>query len=114
MTTFHSQDISGKRFLVTGGAGFIGAHIVEYLLRNGAGSVRVLDNLATGLESNVQLFEGNPAYQFMMGDIRNVADCAKACEGIDYVTHQAALGSVPRSVKDPVTTNEVNASGFVN
>ena len=112
--TFHDKDLSGKRFLVTGGAGFIGSHIVDYLLRNGAGFVRVLDNLATGLQSNVDLFKDNPAYEFMMGDIRDVADCARACDGIDYVSHQAALGSVPRSVKDPVTSNEVNASGFLN
>ncbi len=114
MAVFHTQDISGKRFLVTGGAGFIGSHIVEYLLNNGAGKVRVLDNLATGLLSNIALFEGNSRYEFMEGDIRDAATCTKACEGIDHVTHQAALGSVPRSVKDPVISNEVNVSGFVN
>ena len=114
MAVFHTQDISGKRFLVTGGAGFIGSHIVEYLLNNGAGKVRVLDNLATGLRSNVALFEGNSRYEFMEGDIRDAATCVKACEGIDHISHQAALGSVPRSVKDPITSNEVNVSGFVN
>ncbi len=114
MAVFHSTDISGKSFLVTGGAGFIGSHIVEYLLANGAGKVRVLDNLVTGSWNNVALFSDNGNYEFMEGDIRNTDICARACEGIDHVTHQAALGSVPRSVKDPVTSNEVNVSGFVN
>ena len=114
MTVFHTGDISGKSFLVTGGAGFIGSHIVAYLLLHGAGKVRVLDNLATGLPSNVALFAGNSRYEFMEGDIRDVAACVAACVGIDHVTHQAALGSVPRSVKDPVASNEVNVSGFVN
>lgn len=114
MSVFHTKDISGSSFLVTGGAGFIGSHIVEYLLNNGAGKVRVLDNLATGSIYNVHLFAGNSRYEFMEGDIRDAATCDKACEGIDYVSHQAALGSVPRSVKDPVTSNDVNVGGFVN
>ena len=114
MSLFHSKDISGDKFLVTGGAGFIGSHIVEYLLKHGAAKVRVLDNLSTGSIANVELFSGNPAYEFIKGDIRDTATCDAACEGIDYVTHQAALGSVPRSVKDPVTSNEVNVGGFVN
>lgn len=114
MPVFHNQDISGKHFLVTGGAGFIGSHIVDYLLKNGAGKVRVLDNFLTGLRSNIDLFTGYEQFEFMEGDIRDVAACKRACEGIDHVTHQAALGSVPRSVKDPVTSNEVNVSGFVN
>ena len=114
MTTFYSTDISEKTFLVTGGAGFIGSHIVDYLLSKGAGKVRVLDNLSTGLQSNIDLFAHHPKYEFMLGDIRDTAVCAKACEGVNYVTHQAALGSVPRSVKDPVTSTEVNVGGFVN
>ena len=114
MHRFHTQDLSGKQFLVTGGAGFIGSHIVAYLLEHGAGKVRVLDNLATGLQSNIDLFKDHPSYEFMEGDIRDFDTCAKACEGIDHVTHQAALGSVPRSVKDPVTSNAVNVSGFLN
>ena len=114
MPIFHTQDLSKSSFLVTGGAGFIGSHIVAYLLEHGAGKVRVLDNLATGLQSNVDLFKDHPAYEFMDGDIRDFATCRNACEGIDYITHQAALGSVPRSVKDPVTSNEVNVSGFLN
>lgn len=114
MNAFHDKDISQSSFLVTGGAGFIGSHIVNYLLSHGAKKVRVLDNLSTGLESNIRLFADNPNYEFIEGDIRDYGVCVQACEGIDYVTHQAALGSVPRSVKDPVTSNEVNVSGFVN
>ena len=114
MAVFHTRDISGKSFLVTGGAGFIGSHLAEYLLAHGAGKVRVLDNLATGSMKNVNLFAGHSRYEFIEGDIRDAATCVKACAGIDHVTHQAALGSVPRSVKDPVTSNEVNVDGFVN
>jgi len=114
MPDFHNKDISGKSFLVTGGAGFIGSHITEYLLKNGAGKVRVLDNFLTGLRQNIDLFTGYKQFEFIEGDIRNYETCKIACEGIDHVTHQAALGSVPRSVKDPVTSNEVNVSGFLN
>ncbi len=114
MSLFHTKDISNSSFLVTGGAGFIGSHITEYLLKNGAGKVRVLDNLSTGFQKNIDLFTGYPNFEFVMGDIRDFDTCKKACEGVDYVTHQAALGSVPRSVKDPVTSNEVNVTGFIN
>lgn len=114
MAVFHTGDISGKSFLVTGGAGFIGSHIVAYLLSNGAGKVRVLDDLSTGSANNTDLFRSYYQYEFIEGDIRDAAICKKACLGIDFVTHQAALGSVPRSVKDPITTNEVNVNGFVN
>jgi UDP-N-acetylglucosamine 4-epimerase len=114
MSLFHTQDISQKSFLITGGAGFIGSHIVDYLLTNGAQKVRVLDNLSTGLQSNVDLFAQHPHYEFVLGDIRDAATCQLACVGMDYVSHQAALGSVPRSVKDPVSTNEVNVTGFLN
>lgn len=114
MALFHMGNISGKSFLVTGGAGFIGSHIVAYLLSNGAGKVRVLDNFATGLESNVNLFRQYPKYEFVQGDIRDKVTCEKACSGITHVSHQAALGSVPRSVKDPIASNDVNVNGFVN
>ncbi|MBC7554019.1 MAG: SDR family oxidoreductase [Taibaiella sp.] len=114
MAVFHTKDISRNAFLVTGGAGFIGSHIVEYLLHNNAGKVRVLDNLSTGSIANVELFSKYPQYEFVKGDIRDIEVCKAACEGIDYVTHQAALGSVPRSVKDPATSNDVNVGGFVN
>lgn len=111
---FHQNDLSNHSFLVTGGAGFIGSHIVAYLLAHGAKKVRVLDNLATGLMSNVELFKNYPNYEFIQGDIRDIDTCHKAVEGIDYISHQAALGSVPRSVKDPIATNSVNVDGFLN
>lgn len=111
---FFEGSLADKQFLVTGGAGFIGGHLAEYLLKNGAGKVRVLDNLSTGLQSNIDLLSQYPSFEFVKGDIRDLDTCRKAVAGIDYVSHQAALGSVPRSVKDPVTSNEVNVSGFVN
>lgn len=114
MQAFHNADLSSRSFLITGGAGFIGSHIVAYLLQHGAGRVRVLDNLSTGFLSNIEPFRSNAAFEFIEGDIRDYATCLRACEGIDHVSHQAALGSVPRSVKDPVTSNEVNVSGFLN
>jgi UDP-N-acetylglucosamine 4-epimerase len=112
--TFHSTDISNSSFLVTGGAGFIGGHIAEYLLKNGAAKVRVLDNMVNGFESNLEVLKSFQAFEMMEGDIRNADVCATACMGIDYVSHQAALGSVPRSIKEPIYFNEVNVGGFVN
>ena len=100
--------------LVTGGAGFIGGHITEYLLKHGAAKVRVLDNLVNGFESNLDVLRGYPAFEFMEGDIRHADTCLKACEGIGYVSHQAALGSVPRSIKEPLYFTEVNVGGFAN
>jgi UDP-N-acetylglucosamine 4-epimerase len=111
---FHNKDLSTLSFLVTGGAGFIGSHIAEYLLKNGAGKVRVIDNFTNGFPSNVELLKAYSAFEFLEGDIRNIDTCRKACEGISYVSHQAALGSVPRSIKDPSATNDVNVGGFVN
>ncbi len=113
-TPFHSGDLGAYSFLVTGGAGFIGSHIVEYLLRHRAGKVRVLDDFATGFEQNLLPFRENSRFEFIQGDIRNPDDCCRACEGIDFVSHQAALGSVPRSINDPATTNAVNITGFLN
>ncbi|MEO8112224.1 MAG: NAD-dependent epimerase/dehydratase family protein, partial [Ginsengibacter sp.] len=101
-------------FLVTGGAGFIGSHIAEYLLKHGAGKVRVLDNMVNGFQSNLNILQSYSAFEFIEGDIRNIETCRKACEGIKYLSHQAALGSVPRSIKEPAYTNDVNAGGFVN
>ncbi len=114
MNEFHTKDLSDKNFLVTGGAGFIGGHISEYLLKNGARKVRVLDNMVNGFGDNLAVLEQYPAFEFMQGDIRNFEDCNKACKGINYLSHQAALGSVPRSIKEPVYFNEVNVNGFVN
>jgi UDP-N-acetylglucosamine 4-epimerase len=111
---FHTKDISGDSFLITGGAGFIGGHIAEYLLKNGAKKVRVLDNFANGFQSNLEILKQYPAFEFLEGDIRNLEICQQACAGIDYVSHQAALGSVPRSIKQPFLTNDVNVGGFVN
>lgn len=109
----HLTPIENKRYLITGGAGFIGSNITEYLLQHGA-KVRVLDNLATGKLENLKEFQTHPDFEFQEGDLRNVKDCVKACKDIDAVCHQAAIGSVPRSIKDPITTNDVNISGFVN
>ncbi len=111
---FHKGDLGEYSFLVTGGAGFIGSNLVEYLLTHGAKKVRVLDNLSNGYYANIQEFEDLPNFEFIEGDIRDLATCQKAMQGIDYVSHQAALGSVPRSIDDPVTSNEVNVSGFLN
>jgi len=111
---FHEEDLSNSSFLITGGAGFIGSHIAEYLLKNNAGKVRVLDNMANGLESNLEILKTYSSFEFIEGDIRNIDTCRKACEGIHYVSHQAALGSVPRSIKEPFSTNDVNVGGFVN
>ncbi len=111
--TYHHRDITGKKVLVTGGAGFIGSHLVAYFLQHGAAEVRVLDNLSTGYRHNLNEFVGDDRLHFLEGDIRDREACAAACTGVDYITHQAALGSVPRSVKDPVTSNDVNVGGFV-
>lgn len=100
-------------FLVTGGAGFIGSNICEELLNKGY-KVRCLDNLSTGKQANVDLFLGNANYTFIKGDIRNLETCIKACEGVDYVLHQAAWGSVPRSIEIPLEYEQVNIMGTLN
>lgn len=103
------------KVLVTGGAGFIGSNLCEYLLEHGY-EVRCLDNFATGHMYNlIPLIEKYPGeFELQVGDIRNLEDCRKAVDGVDYVMHEAALGSVPRSIKDPITTNDVNIGGFLN
>lgn len=99
--------------LITGGAGFIGSNLSEHFLGLGH-KVICLDNFSTGHRHNLKDFIENPNYKLIEGDIRNLEDCTKAVQGVDYVLHQAALGSVPRSINDPITTNEVNVSGFLN
>ena len=111
---YHSQDLSNYTFLVTGGAGFIGSNLVAYLLKNNAKLVRVLDNFSNGYRENLTEFDTDPAFELMEGDIRDLETCKKAMANIDYVSHQAALGSVPRSINDPLTTNNVNITGFLN
>jgi UDP-N-acetylglucosamine/UDP-N-acetylgalactosamine 4-epimerase len=113
-TPYHTTDLSQYKFLITGGAGFIGSNIVEYLLKYNARHVRVLDNLSNGYFENIKDFMGLPNFEFILGDIRDFNTCKKALEGMDFVSHQAALGSVPRSIADPITSNEVNVSGFLN
>ena len=105
--------LKGKHVLVTGGAGFIGSNIVGFLLGHSI-KVSVLDNLATGRISNLDEFQGNKLFRFIEGDITNYEGCLNALEGIDLVTHQAALGSVPRSIEFPHNTHNVNATGFLN
>ncbi|WP_149524358.1 SDR family oxidoreductase [Sphingobacterium hotanense] len=102
-----------SKILITGGAGFIGSNLTEYFLGKGH-QVVVLDNFATGHRHNIAQHAENPNFKLIEGDIRRMEDCQKAVEGVDYVLHQAALGSVPRSIKDPQTSNEVNVTGFLN
>ena len=115
----HSLRQSPKIWLVTGVAGFIGSNLLETLLKLNQ-TVVGLDNFATGHQKNLDEVQGLVSaeqwqrFSFIKGDIRNFKDCQKACSGVDYVLHQAALGSVPRSLADPITTNEVNISGFLN
>ena len=101
------------KILITGGAGFIGSNLCEYFLSKGE-EIICLDNLSTGHYYNISHLLENNSFYFIEGDIRNLEICNKAVEGVDYVLHQAALGSVPRSIIDPITTNEVNVSGFLN
>lgn len=109
-----NKDISESSFLVTGGAGFIGSHLVEYLLKHGAKKVRVLDNFSTGFHKNLEGFSTYPAFELVEGDIRDCHACKFATKGVQFVFHEAALGSVPRSIVDPITSNEVNVNGFLN
>ncbi|OAD45681.1 SDR family oxidoreductase [Polaribacter atrinae] len=105
--------LSGKKILVTGGAGFIGSNLCEVLLEKN-NTVVCLDNFSTGKRENLVSLIDNPNFTLIEGDIRNLEDCMLAASGVDYILHQAALGSVPRSIKDPITTNDVNVSGFLN
>ncbi|WP_347052945.1 SDR family oxidoreductase [Flavobacterium olei] len=107
------ENIAKNTILITGGAGFIGSNLTEYFLGLG-NKVVCLDNFSTGHRHNIGDFLENPNYKLIEGDIRDLDRCNLAVEGVDYVLHQAALGSVPRSIKDPITTNDVNVSGFLN
>lgn len=102
-----------KNILVTGGAGFIGSNLCEVLLENNV-NVTCLDNFSTGRRENLEVIKKHPNFTLIEGDIRDLETCKKACENKDFVLHQAALGSVPRSINDPITTNDVNVSGFLN
>jgi len=106
------RTLKNSRVLVTGGAGFIGSNLIDSLLKSG-NSVTCLDNFSTGKRENLKGFISNPAFNLIEGDIRNPSDCEKALAGAEIVFHEAALGSVPRSIKDPVTTTDVNIGGFV-
>jgi UDP-N-acetylglucosamine/UDP-N-acetylgalactosamine 4-epimerase len=102
-----------NKILITGGAGFIGSNLIDYFLSRGL-DVVCLDNLSTGFEHNIAHNYENPNFSFIKGDIRDIGSCKEAIAGCDVVSHQAALGSVPRSIQDPATTNAVNISGFLN
>lgn len=111
---YHEGSLANTTVLITGGAGFIGSNIVTYLLKYNIGKVRVLDNFLTGFQSNVDPFLKYDNYEFIEGDIRDLETCKRACEGVDVICHQAAMGSVPRSIKEPYNTTAHNVDGFVN
>ena len=102
-----------RKILITGGAGFIGSNLCDHFISKGF-QVVCLDNFSTGFRHNIGHLLSNPHFFLIEGDIRNLETCKKSCEGVDMVLHQAALGSVPRSIGDPITTNEVNVGGFLN
>lgn len=109
------NDMKPINLLITGGAGFIGSNLVEHFLNDErVALVRVLDDLSNGYYDNIEEFETHPKFEFIQGDICNYETCLKACEGIDKISHQAALGSVPRSIQNPMRTNEVNVNGTIN
>lgn len=110
---FHQQDISKYTFLVTGGAGFIGSNVVTYLMKYNAGNVIVLDNLSNGYKQNIAQFFGQPNFQFIEGDITDFDLMSRIMSQVDYVSHQAALGSVPRSIENPLATHHANTTGLL-
>jgi UDP-N-acetylglucosamine 4-epimerase len=107
------MSLENKKVLVTGGAGFIGSNIIEYLIQKN-NKITCLDNFSTGKKENIENFLDNPNFKLINGDITNIEDCQKATENIEIILHQAALGSVPRSIENPLKTNEVNINGFLN
>ena len=107
------MSLKNKKILITGGAGFIGSNLCEFLLKQGS-KVICLDNLSTGNIKNIESFLNHRNFKFTNGDIRNLNDCLESAKNVDYILHQAALGSVPRSIEDPVTSSEVNIIGFLN
>tara|TARA_Y100000991_G_scaffold215243_1_gene205061 strand:- start:1242 stop:2243 length:1002 start_codon:yes stop_codon:yes gene_type:complete len=107
------KELTNKHVLVTGGAGFIGSNLCAYLLQNNV-KVTCLDNLITGKLENIEELMSNANFKFINGDITNLNDCTNACKDIDIILHQAALGSVPRSIENPINTNNINISGFLN
>jgi UDP-N-acetylglucosamine 4-epimerase len=109
----NSKIIENKKVLVTGGAGFIGSNIIEKLISQN-NKIICLDNFLTGKKQNIEGFISNPSFVLIEGDIRNIGDCKKAVKNVDIVLHQAALGSVPRSINNPLTTNDININGFLN
>ena len=111
---YHAVDISKYSFLVTGGSGFIGANIVDYLMKYNAGKVRVLDNLSTGFKKNIEVYLSSPSFEFLEEDICNLDVCRKACMDIDFVIHHSAIGSIVRSIEDPIYSNNVNINGTLN
>lgn len=113
ISTEDKSKIKDKNILVTGGAGFIGSNLCEYLLELGA-KVTCFDNLSTGFKHNITPLLSNPNFCFVKADIRDLEACMSACKDQDYILHQAALGSVPRSINDPIATNDTNINGFLN
>ena len=113
MKKYQEINLTNKKVLVTGGAGFIGSNLIAVLLEKN-NEVVCLDNFSTGKKENLKPFISNDNFSLITGDIRILEDCQKAVKGIDYVLHEAALGSVPRSINDPITTNDVNIRGFLN
>lgn len=111
---YYEGSLGNSKILLTGGAGFIGSNIVRYLMQHGIGKLVVLDNLSTGCLNNIRPFLDQPNFEFIQGDIRDIEVCKNAMQNIELVCHQAALGSVPRSINDPSTTNEVNILGHLN
>jgi UDP-N-acetylglucosamine 4-epimerase len=111
---YHTKDLSSSTFLITGGAGFIGSNLTQYLLDNGAKKVIILDNLSNGYLKNIEQYNNDDRLEFVEGDITNPETCINIVKGVDYISHQAALGSVPRSLKTPLLTHDANATGFLN